>query len=66
MMLASTSRAPTNEEARHSVSFDVSRVRDDFRRVTARYSGPDHAAPDVNLPPGVTYRSACVIVARRS
>ncbi len=32
-------------------------VGDDFRRVYARYAGPDEYAPDVNLPPGVTYRS---------
>lgn len=32
-------------------------VGDDFRRVYARYAGPDEAAPDVNLPPGITYRS---------
>ena len=31
-------------------------VGDDFRRVYARYAGPDEYAPDVNLPPGVTYR----------
>jgi uroporphyrinogen decarboxylase len=32
-------------------------VGDDFRRVLARYAGPDDAAPYVNLPPGATYRS---------
>lgn len=32
-------------------------VGDDFRRVLARYNGPDHAAPYINLPPGTTYRS---------
>ncbi|HML20637.1 MAG TPA: uroporphyrinogen decarboxylase family protein [Aggregatilinea sp.] len=32
-------------------------VGDDFRRVYARYAGPDEFSPDKNLPPGVTYRS---------
>jgi uroporphyrinogen decarboxylase len=32
-------------------------VGDDFRRVYARYAGPEHAAPYANLPPGATYRS---------
>lgn len=32
-------------------------VGDDFRRVTARFAGPDSAAPYVGLPPGATYRS---------
>lgn len=32
-------------------------VGDDFRRLSARYAGPDHAHPTLNLPPGVTYRS---------
>lgn len=32
-------------------------VGDDFRRITARYAGPDDLAPDKNLPPGVTFRS---------
>ncbi len=33
------------------------RVRDDFRRVSACYGGPDYAHPTLNLPPGATYRS---------
>ncbi len=32
-------------------------VGDDFRRVLARYAGPDYAAPYAELPPGATYRS---------
>jgi uroporphyrinogen-III decarboxylase len=32
-------------------------VGDDFRRVYARYAGPEQAAPYANLPPGATYRS---------
>lgn len=32
-------------------------IKDDFRRVYARYAGPEHAAPYKNLPPGATYRS---------
>ncbi|HVO70475.1 MAG TPA: uroporphyrinogen decarboxylase family protein [Aggregatilineaceae bacterium] len=32
-------------------------VGDDFRRVYARYTGPEHASPYANLPPGTTYRS---------
>lgn len=32
-------------------------VGDDFRRVLARYAGPDYASPYVDLPPGATYRS---------
>ncbi len=32
-------------------------VKDDFRRVYARYAGPDEMAPYHNLPPGITFRS---------
>ena len=32
-------------------------VGDDFRRVLARYAGPDEFAPTIDLPPGATYRS---------
>ncbi|MBI5671293.1 MAG: hypothetical protein HZC41_25125 [Chloroflexi bacterium] len=32
-------------------------VRDDFRRVWARFCGPDKVSPDMHLPPGVTFRS---------
>jgi uroporphyrinogen decarboxylase len=32
-------------------------VGDDFRRVLARYAGPDETSPYTNLPPGATYRS---------
>ncbi|MBL8133725.1 MAG: hypothetical protein JNL42_17820 [Anaerolineae bacterium] len=32
-------------------------VGDDFRRITARFAGPESAAPYANLPPGVTFRS---------
>ncbi len=32
-------------------------VGDDFRRVYARYAGPEEMAPYANLPPGATYRS---------
>lgn len=32
-------------------------VGDDFRRVTARFAGPETAAPYTNLPPGATFRS---------
>ena len=38
-MLASTSRAPSSEEARHSVSFDVTHVRDDFPILKRRIRG---------------------------
>jgi uroporphyrinogen decarboxylase len=33
------------------------RLGDDFRRVTAKYAGPAHAAPDLNLSPSATYRT---------
>jgi uroporphyrinogen decarboxylase len=33
------------------------RLGDDFRRVHARYAGPDERSPDKNLSPGATYRT---------
>ncbi|MCK4785100.1 MAG: hypothetical protein KAV87_15225 [Desulfobacteraceae bacterium] len=50
------------ELARHHLGLDDDEslsvhLGDDFRRVFAKYAGPEHAGPFFNLQPGATYRT---------